>query len=111
MGARRPHRTSWWIWRPVLPRRHWRSAKRAELRGQLLGRGEAVIEGVDPTVTGQEGRGWRRQHPERIRGRRLAREIDPQDAKRRAVSRFDGLDRRILRGPADRATRSGKDDQ
>src|SRR5437667_373651 len=111
MAARRPHPASWWNWRPMLPRRLWRSTERAELRGQLLGRGEAVVEGIDPTVTGQESRGWRGQHLERVRGRRLARELDPQDAKRRAVGRLDRLDRRILRGPADRATRSRKDDQ
>src|SRR4030081_701654 len=105
MAARWRHRASWWTWRRPLPRRRWRSAERAELRRQLLGRREAVVEAADPPITSQERGGWGGQHLERCRSGRLAREIDSQDPKRRAEGRHDGLDRRILRGPADGAAR------
>src|SRR6266513_5090583 len=111
MAARRRHPASWCNWRLALPRRHWPSAERAELRAQLFGRGEAVIEGSDPPISSQERRGWCGHDSEGGRDGRLAREIDPQDAKRGAVGGFDALDRRVLRGPADGATRGRKDDQ
>src|SRR5436853_7771312 len=105
MVARWRHRASWWTWRRPLPRRRWRSAEGAELRRELLGGREAVVEAAEPTITRQERGGWGGQHLERCRGGRLAREIDPQDSKRRAEGRRDGFDRRILRGAADGAAR------
>src|SRR6202022_5048111 len=111
MAARLRRHASWWNWRRPLPRRRWQSAERAELRRQLLGRCDPVVEAADPPIPGQERGGWGGQDLERRRGGRLPREVDPQDAKRGAEGRLDRFDRRILRSPADGAARGWKDDE
>src|SRR6202521_3944774 len=105
MAARWRRHASWWSWRRPLRRRRWQSAERAELRRQLLGRREPVVEAADAPIAGQERGGWGGQDLEGRRGRRLPREVDPQDAKRGAEGRLDTFDCRILRGAADRAAR------
>src|SRR2546428_5764350 len=111
MAAPRSPLVSWWSWRRWLPQRRWRNAERAELRRELVGRREAMVDAANPPVDAEKHCGRGGQHLERLADGGPPGEVNLENPEPFAEARFDGLDRGQLHRAARPAARGREDDQ